>query len=84
MAYTADDFAAMMRYLAEHPGESRQLGQAIYADSLARSEARFERIELTLERLAQAQARTEARVEELAQAQARTEARIESWPGASA
>jgi len=47
-------------------------------------DARLDRLEEALARLAEAQARTEARVEALAQAQARTEARVEALAQAQA
>ncbi len=44
---------------------------------MGRLETRMDRVEVALERLAEAQARTEARVEQLAQAQGRTEAALQ-------
>jgi len=88
MAFNLNDLQELKQLLRAHPEWRAELREIILTDELvalprqfaeaqARSDARFERIELALEQLAQAQARTEARVEELAQAQARTEARVE-------
>ena len=60
-----------------------QLGRDL-VDAQARTEARLDRVEAALERLADAQARTEDRLVELADAQARTETRLEELAAAQA
>ncbi len=98
MAFTVDDFHALLRLLEQHPEwradlrrvllteELLGLPQAVRAliDQVARLAQAQARTEARLEELAQAQARTEARLEELAQAQARTEARLEELAQAQA
>ena len=98
MAFTVDDFHALLRLLEQHPEwradlrrvllteELLGLPQAVraLADQVARLAEAQARTEARLEQLAEAQARTEARVEQLAEAQARTEARLEQLAEAQA
>jgi hypothetical protein len=90
MAFMVEDFKDLIDLLAQHPEWRAELRRHVLSDDLielpalvrqlveaqARSTSRLDRLEATVQALAEAQARTEARVAELAEAQARAEARL--------
>jgi hypothetical protein len=77
MAFTVDDFHALLRLLEQHPEWRADLRRLLLTEELLGLPQAVRALADQVARLAEAQARTEARIEQLLGAQARTEARIE-------
>lgn len=83
MPFRVEDFVDLIRILDERPEWRAELRRLVLADELLRLPEQVQALTETVERLAEAQARTEERlgrleaaVERLAEAQARTEERV--------
>jgi len=82
MTFTKQDFAKLLRFLAEHPEERRDLLHVLLPDlqqlpqALQRLTEAQEETQRALSELAQAHAETDRRLNALAEAQQRTEAQV--------
>ena len=76
------DTSGIIRQIEGDAGLRAQIRAVLLGDELLELPDLVRRIDASLERLAQAQARTEERLEELAQAQARTEERLARFEAA--